>query len=96
MGKCNACGYEFQTYGEELLYEQYGCAKTIVTRDMGLSVEMCSIDRGNGRYYAPGTDPNLYIEDPNSLKEGIINMLETNKALEEQNKKKYEQRGTEE
>jgi len=46
MSKC-VCGYECRLPGEQEMLDQWGCARTIVTREgpfNSLSVQMCSRD----------------------------------------------------
>ena len=89
MSKCSTCGYEIKGLSEQTLYDQYGCARALVTKELGFSIEMCS--NSTGGYLAPGTDPNEFKEDPDALKEGIIEMRERKLALDAERRKRFKE-----
>ena len=74
--KCNLCGYEIRTPDEQRLYDMYGCARTVISSNMGTRVEMCSNDFGTGKFYAPGSDPNTQEEDPEAFKENYAKLID--------------------
>lgn len=89
LGSCHICGYEAKTKEEVTLWFKYGCCKALV-KDEGYSVkiETCAPNRQDGGFYDPGTSPDEIREDPTALKEGMLHMMEHNKAVNEANKQK--------
>jgi len=82
MEKCEVCGYEIKSGYEKQLYIMYGCARAIVTKNIGTSIEMCANDYATGNYISPlGETSNT----DDAFKTGYVDMIEINKAL--QNKK---------
>ena len=77
--KCNLCGYKIITPDEQRLYDMYGCARTVISSNMGTRVEMCSNDFGTGKFYAPGTDPNIQEVDPEAFKENYAKLIDQKK-----------------
>lgn len=80
MGNKCYCGYVATTEEENQNLDLYGCARSIKIKD-GYStiIELCSVNRNTGGFYAPGTKPEEVIEDPNALKEGILKLEELKK-----------------
>ena len=85
--KCSTCGYIIKGPDQQRLYDMYGCARTMVTQNMGVSIEMCNNDFGTGRFYAPGTNPNTIEEDPDAFKETYAKMVEQRKPKKNGNAK---------
>ena len=79
MAKCDFCGYTFHTEEERRLYDMYGCARTRITKDTGMQVEMCSFDPLSSSYYAPGTHPDKIQEDPEAFKENYAKLIDQKK-----------------
>lgn len=89
MGKCRTCGYKIDNPTEEILYETYGCARVKITKDQGTQIDMCSVNRVSGGYYAPGTDPDeIQTEDPEAFKENYLQMREQQNPKKNGNKQK--------
>jgi len=83
MSKCLVCGYEIKDYSEQILYDSYGCARAKISKGLGTSIESCSNSTGFNRFVAPGENPNKIEEDPDAFKNGFIDMIDANKALQE-------------
>ncbi len=96
-GSCHICGYEPKSDEEVRLWFQYGCARALITQrgDLNKSIELCSENRVDGGWYAPGTNPAFLKEDQedeDALKEGIKHMVETNEALRKAAKEALEKK----
>lgn len=65
MSKCT-CGYECRFPGEQDMLDQYGCAKTVVSRSgpfNSLSVSMCDINH---------TPPSNEVEDTKDFADNFL------------------------
>lgn len=73
FGNCHICGYEAKSKEEVDKWAMYGCCRAIVVQsDNGTrSVELCALNRTEGGFYAPGTNPERIEEDPDALKDGF-------------------------
>lgn len=86
-GECHTCGYSAKSEEEVRIWKLWGCCRMErMEVEYGIQARTCR-QLPDGSWIAPADEPE--IQNPDALKEGILDMIAHNKAVDKKRREEF-------